>query len=279
MKKTKSTDKALIAQQSAVNTISLLRQHLIEQQDSEEYVHRIRVDIKHLRAWLRLLRLKTDGRDWKNIDQQLHQQAQQLGSLRDSQAISKTFKILRGYAKTKRERAAIDYVQEQPGLLPTASTINWQKFKHELLEELNIFEREFVFFKSISILINGLNHTYTKTKKIGEKTYSKQGTYNDIHNLRKWIKVMGYQLAYTSKIFSVKTSLKRDISKLGNLLGKAHDLIIIKDKLKLLEKNENIEIAYSLIEKNIALILGNSKHNFKRIFNSSFEKIIGETNL
>ncbi len=274
MKKVISMDGALLVQQSVVNTINLLRKHLVDQQDSEEFIHRIRVDIKHLRAWLRLLRKKNDVQNWKKIDQQLHELAKQLGSIRDTQAINKTFKVLRSYAKSNEERTAIDQIQKQQCLEPVASNINWADFERKLLETLNIFEQEFVSFKSTSILKKGLKHTIKKIKKTGEITYSKQGMHEDIHKLRKLVKTLGYQLAYSNKIFSVKPEFKRDISKLGNILGKAHDLLILRDKIKPQEITEFTEITYRLIDRYIALIIKNSSHDYKRIFNSSVENNI-----
>lgn len=279
MKKTKPTDKIQLVQQSVIDTINSLRQHLSGQENSKEYVHRIRVDIKHLRAWLRLLRIKTEHQHWKNIDRQLLEHAKQLGSIRDTQAINKTINILSDIAKTKEERAAIIYIQKQLHHKPPNTTIDMETLKNGLLEVLDTFEQEFICIEHTSGFSKGLKHSYIKLKQYEKKTFSKHGSYDDFHKLRKWVKNLYYQLVYMSKAYAVDAELKNDLNELGNLLGKAHDLVIIRDRVKLLPENKLTETVYSLIDKKIALILKKAKYDYKTLFHLSGEKFIEQNNL
>jgi CHAD domain-containing protein len=270
----KHHDYGSLIQQSVINTIHKLQHHLSEPETSTEYIHRIRVDIKHFRAWLRLLRLSNNHHHWKHIDQHLFEYAKQLGSTRDAQAIKETLDILSNYSKTKEERSAITYVQKQLSLLLITPSINWKEFKKRFLTELIIIEKEFISFGSITVLKNGLKHTYSKTKKLGMKAFSEQRSYNDLHKFRKWVKYLNYQLGYLNK----RINIKHDIDTLGDALGKAHDLIIIKEKIERLKKNKQINAVSKLIDKNISLILENSRNIYINVFCTSSEKFVDKFN-
>lgn len=268
----KSNDYALSVQQSVINTINKLLHHLSEPETSAEYIHRIRVDIKHLRAWLRLLRIKEDKYNWKQVDQNLFKYAKQLGSTRDAQAITDTLNILNKYTKTEEDRNAIIYVQEQLNPVLKSPSINWKKFKTHFSKELNLIKQNFTSFDSILTIKNGLKHTYSKAIQLGEKAFSKNGTYDDLHKFRKWVKYLNYQLAYLNK----RINIKNDIDKLGDNLGKIHDLIIIKEKLKQLDNNKHITLVCKLIDKNIHRILKKSKQSYGTIFNKNAEKFVDD---
>jgi CHAD domain-containing protein len=270
MKKNKPTESMSSIQKAVIHTIERLQQHLKKQEDSTEYIHRIRVDIKRLRAWLRLLRLKEGGLNWKQVDQHLFEYAKQLGSTRDAQAIKDTFKNLNKYTKTKEELSAIIYVREQLNLTLINSSINWEEFKKSFATELTLIKQDFISFPSTSILKKGLKHTYSKAIHHGQKAFSKKGTYDDLHKLRKWVKYLNYQLGYLNK----RINIKHKIDALGDSLGKAHDLIMIKEKLEHLKKDERNNIVSSLIDKNLCLILKNTEHAYKDIFNASAEKFV-----
>ncbi len=274
MKSTKSKGKKHLIQQSVNKTIDGLQRHLTDQENSKEYIHRIRVDIKHFRAWLRLQCFTNNGKDWKNMDAQLAEQAKYLGTTRDSEALTDTLISLINSSNTQKERAAILYAQEQLQSVLISSAIDWREFKDTLLESLTIFKQKFVSFDSMHNLKERLKYTYKKTRQAAKIAFSKEGADEDVHQFRKWVKHLNYQLSYVSKAYPRCIKIKHDIDKLGNLLGKAHDLILIKEKLKQVPENEFREIIFDLIDKNISLTLKKSHHIYKTIFNSSAKKFI-----
>ncbi len=263
-------DYKLLVQQSIINTIDKLQYHLTLQDTSTEYIHRIRVDIKHLRAWLRLIR--NNKQNWKHIDKRLLEYSKQLGSTRDNQTTKDTLFSLNNIANTPDEHAAIAHVYKQLSLVLKHSKINWEEFKHNISCELDMIKHKHVSFDTIKILENGMKKTYSKARHLGKKAFSKQGSYDDLHKHRKWVKYLNYQLGYLNK----RTNIKRNVEKLGHDLGKAHDLIIIKEKLRLLDENKHINIVYKLIDENINLILKRSSKTYKNIFNKSSEIFVDQ---
>jgi CHAD domain-containing protein len=264
------TKKASVKHDSIVNTIALTRQHLSGQHDSE-YIHRIRVDIKHLRAWLRLTRISDNGLNWKIMDAELRDQAKLLGTTRDIQAIDKTLKSLKHYIKTDAELQSIAYLHENLCHEHISIDIDWDKTIESLEQTLDDFEQCYSSNKSLSALEKGLKLTYSKCKKRGKKVFFKHGTYDDLHNLRKWVKTLAYQLGYINKRH---TKLKSNIELLGEILGQTHDFIIIKDKIKLLKKNKNLKVANTLIDEHIKLMIKNAKPLYKKTFKLSTKEFL-----
>jgi len=277
MKTNKSSDSVSMIQQSIIKTIDKLQCHLTKREDETGYIHRIRVYIKRLRGWLRLLHIHTENVDWKIIDQNLIEVAKSLGGTRDDQVISETLFILVNNAKTQKEISAIASMDERLHMELVPSSIDWKIIKNRLSEELNTIKKVFVSFESIRTIKKGLRHTYKRTIRHGEKAYSTQNTYDELHKLRKWVKYLNYQLAYIGKAYpDFYIKYKHDIDKLGDVLGKAHDLAVIKERLELLpvrkKDTEDLEIVCDLIDKNINLIMKNSSYTYKLIFNLSPKK-------
>ncbi|MBL1142203.1 MAG: CHAD domain-containing protein [Proteobacteria bacterium] len=268
MKNNKAEDKLLKMQDSVLNTIKSSRQHLLSENNSKEYIHNIRVDIKHLRAWLRLTKRKSGGLDWKKIDRRLSDCAKELGSIRDNQVMITTLDFLYSNSKTKEDQAAIIFIKNQLACNPTKPKNIPEKLKNELLTLLKDFEEKYTDIKSISELKAGFKYSINKCEFLARNVFLNTSSNKDIHKLRKWIKNLYYQTEYISKAFHVSKKLRTRMHKLGNMLGNVHDLIIIKDRLDSLEENYFINVACSLIDENIALIVKSSAPVYKKLFNS-----------
>jgi CHAD domain-containing protein len=263
-----STQEALISQ-SVIKTINLLRQHLSNEEKAAEYIHRIRVDIKHLRAWLRLARRESCTQNWKHIDKRLSQQAKHLGLLRDVQAIRKTLNMLRHGSRSEEELSAIRSVKKKM-VEKINNKINMDLVKDEISELLKEFEQDYTHIKSTTELKAGLDFTLKKIQLFGNKSFSQKGTYEDIHKLRKWIKHFYYQLTYLG--WKLSSGAKQNLNKLGKELGNAHDLIVLKETLPQFAEEGEIEIINYLIDKEISLIMEASIKRYKKITALSFDK-------
>jgi CHAD domain-containing protein len=273
-----STKNAALIQSSVAKTIEKLRLHLTEPETGSEYIHRIRVEIKHLRAWLRLLRITTDTNDWKSIDQKLRDTAKSLSGARDAQVIKDTLSILYRSAKNKPQRLAIDYFQAslEPQLI--TSQIIWPPIKNELSNLLNIIEAEFVTFESISSVRNGLRLTYKKSIRLGKAAFSKNNSRENLHQLRKWVKYLYYQLSYLDKAYPDYIKARHRLDVLGDNLGTINDLFVFKERLNqaegIDENTDNLELVSDLIDKNIERIIKKSTQNYKAIFKTSAKEFI-----
>lgn len=274
MKKTVSKKNVLFIQASVLCTINLLRQHITRRETSKEYIHQLRVEIKHLRAWLKLLKNKADNPDLKKMDQRLSEHAKQLGSIRDEQVISDTLDFLCDKSKTKEEQAAVAYFKTQLICKPINTSIISEELNKEILESLDIFEQNFIIVKSTSKLHKRLKHTFKKCEHFAKNVFPYKGNNKELHKLRKCVKNLYYQLSYTNELFLTNKKLKSNLHKLGNNLGKVHDLIIIKDRIASSKETILIKAAHSLIDKNIALIIKAAKHDYKKLFYSSDIKTI-----
>ncbi len=258
-----------LGQESITDRIALLRKHITAKKLSKEYIHKIRVDIKHLRAWLRLERNKTTTPDWKEMDLSLSVYAKQLGSIRDDQAMSIMLDFLCHDTEKQNDRKAIIYVKDLLFRNFTIDKIDLDKLNNDLLTTLETFEQNFVVINSLDKFKKGLCRTIKKCAPLAEKVLMDKGGDEDLHKLRKWIKTLYYQSAYLDKTYPIDKKLKNRIHKLGDKLGKAHDLIIIKDRLASLKANKEIKIVNALLTEKISLIVENAKPDYKIIFNSS----------
>ncbi|MFT5395117.1 MAG: CHAD domain-containing protein [Gammaproteobacteria bacterium] len=279
-----SYDRALSIQKSVINTIDELHGRLTKTVTSDEDIHRTRVDIKHLRSWLRLLQIKTEDIDWKPMDYRLIKISKTLGGARDAHVINEILSMLELNAISKKERLAINRFKERLNINFVSNQVDWKTTQQILSHELITFKNNFVSFESMHTIKNGLRYTYKKTLQHGQKTYFKSKAADDLHKLRKWVKCLNYQLGYISKRDS--DSCKQTIQslhELGELLGKANDLNMIYKSLTLIsDKEDNIKdfaLINSLLNKHLKQILKNSKYLYESVFNLSPKKFIKKINV
>lgn len=277
-------ESVLSIQHSVINTIDDLQDRLKKTVSSNEDIHRARVDIKHLRSWLRLLQIKTDNIDWKIMDGRLVEIAKSLGIARDSYVINKILSMLKISAISKKERLAINHLKETLDVAFAPDQTDWRTIQQILPDELITFKNDFVSFGSIQTIKSGLRYTYKRSIKHGQNAFFKCKTAKDLHKLRKWVKYLNYQLEYISSRDSgfCKQS-KHALHGLGELLGEANDLNMTCISIARLSDKEDsikdIEIVTSLLNKHLNQILKNSKHLYKSVFNLSPKIFIQKINL
>jgi CHAD domain-containing protein len=271
MNTNKISDKVSMIQNAVISTINKLQYHLAKTETSTEYIHRIRVDIKHLRGWLRLLRINSENFNWRIIDQHLAAIAKSLSGVRDFQVINDTLESLKNNAETHEQRTAITCFQEHSHIYLTPSLIDWKIIKKQLLSELDTIKNEFIHFKTMASIKSGLSYTYKKLIKHGKKAYSNESAYDELHKLRKWIKYLNYQLGYISKAYSSYNKFTRQLDKLGDNLGNMHDLILLKDILMQTQfkegNGEELKILNNLIETNYMQMFKKTKKSYVSLFN------------
>ena len=279
-----SNVRVLSIQNSVINTIDELHVRLTKTAASDEDIHRTRVDIKHLRGWLRLLQIKTKELDWKLMDYRLVEISKTLGGARDAHVINEILFMLGLDAISNKERSAINRFKQRLDVGLVSDQVDWETTRQTLSQELIIFKNNFVSFESIHTIKNGLRSTYNKALQHGEKAFFKGKTAGDLHKLRKWVKCLNYQLGYTRKRNSkfFKQTIQ-SLQELGELLGKANDLNMIYKSSVIISGDEEYikdsQLINSLLNKHLKQILKNSKNIYKSVFNLSPKMFIKIINL
>ena len=210
-------------------TLEKLEQHLKKQEGDEEYIHRIRVHIKHLRAWLRLLKIKTDEIYWKDMDSELRDLAKSLGSARDLQVIEKTIDEFASRAEDEAEQQVLKKLHASCGHEEIINNIDWNSFKQDLQEHIKYFREYFVHVDSASDIRNDLMRHYKKTGKSADTAFAHDHDFERLHKFRKNVKALNYHVGYLNNGFQNQgKKIKKQLNELGELLGRIHDLDILR---------------------------------------------------
>ena len=264
--------RASLIQQAVFKTIEKLEKHINKPVTEEEYIHRIRVDIKRLRGWLRVLRIRDGELDWKIIDQHLHDIAGSLGGSRDAEVINETLQLLSDHIGNDHDQAVFDHLKEKIYVEISPAVIDWKKIKPELTEQLQIYKKDYVSFKNMAAVKRGIRRLYKKTLGLGNQAFSSNGVFEDLHKLRRWVKYLNYQLNFVRKAYpDCLEDFKKEISLLGSDLGEIHDLVMLKERIK---NDVDLQNTNELIDKTTEYLLNKSRQSYHYLFNLSPEKFI-----
>lgn len=263
--------------ESVIRVINDLKNHLSKPANEVGYIHYVRVNIKRLRGWLRLLKIDNGDYDWHKSDQCLHDISRDMGQSRNNEVMQEVLQILYNKNKRSRERAVITTLQE---ILPKDSELSetdWKDIKQRVNDELETIKEILIAYDFNSAQIqDGIKNTYKKTFDNGKKAFSKHGNFDDLHNLRKWMKYLNYQLGYIRDAYpEINNKFIKLVNTLGDRLGKINDLLILKDALQHinLDKDDH-KILNNLIDKNIYKKTKRAEQSYKSIFKDPPEKII-----
>lgn len=209
--------------------IDKLVQLLKEKPAGAGYIHRIRVYIKHLRAWLRMQRVKIDEFYWKDMDTNLRNHARSLGQVRDKQITSEKLQKFATRAISADEVTAINRVLRNCNEAEATATIDWAGLKKGLLADLSMYREYYIRVHSLEELRKDLKRQYKRTKKSAKHAYADTASFEDLHRFRKNVKTLNYQIGYLNKGFNNRAKpAKKKLSTLGELLGHIHDIDVIQ---------------------------------------------------
>ena len=274
MKNKKTEDKVSLVQKAVLANVNKLEQHLSRPVTEEEYIHRIRVDVKRLRGWLRVLRYRDENCDWKVTDQHIHDLSRALGGTRDAEVLQETLSLLRKFAKDKHDKAIVELLQEKLHVEVSLEDIDWGKIKTALLDELIQYKNYHIYCKNINDVKKGLKHLYKRALQYGNVAFSHVGTFDELHELRKWVKYLNYQIAFIRKAYPKSLgNYKKEISELGDSLGKIHDMVVLKERIK---DNIELSVANELIDKMIEHLINKARHLYHSLFKYSPKRFIEE---
>jgi len=82
------------------------------------------------------------------------------------------------------------------------------------------------------VILDGVHRTYRRVRRRW-KVVRRSRTDNNFHRLRKWIKYLWYQVRILERSNKEKLRpIRKDLRRIGILLGEAHDLEVLGDRLK-----------------------------------------------
>lgn len=267
--------RARYAHQGTLKTLEKLSHILKEPPNKIDYIHSIRTSIKRLRGWLRVLHIKNDVHNWKDIDKNLKEIAKTLGSYRDDEVVCETLELLHDKASKTKNIKIISQLQKKLSKRLDQKNINWKNINKALLHNIHIYKKNYVLSPNEQTIKKGINKLYKHILKHGKIAFSNNESYKELHKLRKWVKYLNYQLIYlhgNTPYHDDIESFKKGINKLGNRLGKLHDLVVIKEKIE--KETDNLNMGKKLIDKKINELITESNKTYQHFFKLPQEKFI-----
>jgi CHAD domain-containing protein len=278
----KSNGLKTLIRKPVLRVIVGLKNHISKPEDEADYIHHIRVDIKRLRAWLRLLKIDHGDYDWHKSDQCLREISHDMGQTRNNEVIHQVLQRLHNKNKGVEERAVIINLQQMLPLDAGLSKADWEEIKQRINDELEIIKDILISYDFSSEQIqNGIKYTYQKIFYNGKKAFSKNGGFDDLHNLRKWMKYLNYQLGYIYDAYpEINFKYIKLINKLGDRLGQINDLVMLKNALQQINLNEDDhKTLKNLIDKSLKKQIKRVEQSYKSIFSHHPGKILDQLNI
>ena len=236
-------------------------------------VHDLRVTLKRLRAWVRLLRPAVQASvDPKLLDQRFADIGRSLSVARDEQVLSNTLRRLQSRAGGKDVRR-IEAWRDQLAASPRAE-IPWDRVRAELAVSAQMLHG--VDWRAVSpeMLIARLRATYRRARRYGKQTLPERGIDAErLHDLRKLVKRLTYQVEYVDTVFSVRHPLRGGLMRLGQSLGELNDLLVLKSWLRdkgLKPKSQLLKLVGKRIRRRRAVIRG----QFDELFRSGSARFV-----
>lgn len=265
---------------AVIAVIDELQLHMQHPEREQKYVHPIRVDIKRLRAWIRLIRNKSGTFDWRTIDRNLRDGMKKLSAKRDAQVILETLKWLENKTGKNDEPSAIQVIRAHIQFDQSRHPVDWETIKSPFADVAEILKRQTLSVDSDYMIKKGLKRTYKRTFKYGEKAFSGHATFDDLHQFRKWVKYLCFQLGFIQASYpDFHEQTRNRLDKLGNRLGRIHDLILVKDRLEQLYSIKDCadasEITGKMIDKKLGKLLKRSNSSYRKVFSSSPSEFAG----
>jgi CHAD domain-containing protein len=254
-----------------IDVIDDLDHCLNRPEDIEANIHRIRVDIKRLRGWIRLVRDHTGEREWQEIDHCLRDMAKQLSVNRDEHVILATLGWLKDKTKNKDAQASISRINSYVQSGSCRHLFDWKTINLPDRNVLEILKRKTLLSYSDEVIRKGLQRTYKRTLKCGLQACSPGGTFAALHRLRRWVKYLYYQLEFVEVLYADDyEKIRQQLDMLGKGLGKIHDLVLVKNRLQRLpgaaDCKNDINIAGMAADREINKLLKRTRRSFRKIF-------------
>ncbi len=207
-------------------------------------VHEARKTIKRMRALARLLRFQTGAREFRRVDDALREAGRRLAGARDAEVLATTLSELRERdpdvlaiapidALSARLRAAAASGENGPeaeaGVLE-----NIGRMRGELLR-WNLLEHE---TEALAEGLRSIYHSGRRRYRRAERTHGQDP--RRMHDWRKRVKALYYALDMLGAKGTAAAEPMRQANRLGDLLGREHDLWMLATHV---EQDEQLDDA------------------------------------
>jgi CHAD domain-containing protein len=262
--------------------------------DRHEAVHEVRKDCKRIRGLLRLIRPRVPEL-YKAENASFRDAAASLSGIRDAEAALESYDALLDAFGDAVDRQALSPARR-------ALTLHKQRLSEEIAdldERLAAFgarmrdarervqdwpipgDDPFQGKSGFALLGPGLSKTYERGRKAMAEAYAEPSV-ESFHEWRKRAKYLRYHLRLLRPAWSpLLKSTRREVKRLGDLLGEDHDLAVLEDVLRTAlgeDAGERLEMIRALICERSAQLRDEARWLGRRIYAESpkaFRKRLG----
>jgi len=205
-------------------------------------VHAIRVTIKKLRAWIRLLRHGAGRRHLRRSDRALRELAKSLAGQRDLAARKNTLVWLQQRCNDPELAAHLALLARQEPAVATVVPVEPLALPPGLASALLTHP------PSARELARGLAHSRAALIRSGRKATRPGARARQLHAWRKQVKCHGYQLeiACTDKL-GIPAPIQAELDALGKVLGLVQDLTVLRKYLQSLQADPALSEAAATV--------------------------------
>ncbi len=209
-----------------------------DQREAERSIHSIRVTLKKLRAYWRLIRFLVTDTEFKTADMRIRSTAKQLAGQRDQQVLCASLQTLTSKLKAPERIILMAFIEQVNETSNAAQKImiNWPEVVATLQLELCAWKNLTHSPSQNHLIQKALQTTFNHSRRCAKKATQKAAQCTQRHKWRKWIKYLYYQLKLLNKL-----GLKRDkghkkalklLDQMGEFLGQEHDFEILQTFLE-----------------------------------------------
>ncbi len=195
-------------------------------------VHKIRVNIKKLRAWTRLVRTKSDKKNWRSLDHGLRDLQKLFSAERDRKVVADSLEWMQKKADSSDTNAAVITITRHfsalsaPYQMAEPQGVNIRDLLDTLKQNTLSVKPEVKWKKA-------LKRTFRRARELGHRACSKESSPDDLHRFRKWVKYLYYQTGFVQVLHHGDyDQVREQLGNLEKLLGRIHDLVLVKQRLQ-----------------------------------------------
>ena len=205
-----------------------------DQREDESSIHSIRVALKKLRSYWRLIRFAVDDAEFKAADVRIRTTAKRLAGQRDQQVLCDSLQTLKSQLKAPEKSTIETLIGQinQTSEITSSMTINWSEVIIALQLERSKWQDLIHTPRQSHLIQEALQSTFNRSCRCAQEAIQNTATSTQRHQWRKWVKYLYYQLKLLKQL-EVKRNkehkkiLKR-LSSLGESLGYEHDFEILR---------------------------------------------------
>ena len=198
----------------------------------EQAIHEVRKRCKRVRAVARLLRPHASEL-YRRENAAFRDIARRLSPFRDAHVQGETFDQLVSRAPERERFAALKHLMS-PEIGQNDETL--QKQLSATRDDLRAAQRRLEVLRisdgaPSQLIAAGLRVSYQRGRRAMERAYHKPEA-TAFHEWRKHVKDLGYQMQILRDLWpSVSKRVQGELDTLGDLLGKEHDLTVMRDAI------------------------------------------------